>query len=80
MKRENKVPLLLCLPSLERLAEVAEKLDRYQREHHNVGYAFPRELLEDSRPVIAAPDWQELDEMETAREMSRPPKSPRRVV
>jgi len=80
MKRENKVPLLLCLPSLERLAEVAEKLDRYQREHHNVGYAFPWKLLEPSRPVIEAPDFAELDEMETACEMQQPPKSPRRVA
>jgi len=80
MKRENKVPLLLCLPSLERLAEVAGKLDRYQREHHNVGYAFPWKLLEDSKPLIDAMEWVELDEMEAAREMQQPPKSPRRVV
>jgi len=74
-----ETPLLLRLSSLEKLADVVEKLNRYQRAHHRQDFVLPPEFLEPPAHVIDAPDYEELAEMEIQREMKQKPKHQKRV-
>lgn len=71
------VPLLLCLPSLERMAEVVNQLDQYQREHYQSQLKI--DIFDTPRVEINAPDYDELHEIEIEREMRRPPHKPKKV-
>ena len=67
------VPFLLCLPA-EKVMSVTQQLDDYQKKHHGCRFKKPAYLDEEPEPVIIeAPNYQEEQEIDTLKEMSRPP-------
>ena len=54
-------PLLLCLP-LEKLADVVQKLDDYQKKNHQVRYEKPEYI--DNEPVKVYAPMYETDHIE----------------
>lgn len=65
-----------CIPIDERGRAFVD-LAQYQWDKHGLKLELPPEPKQE--PVINAPDYQELEEMEIGRELSQPPHSPERV-
>ena len=64
------VPFLICL-SLDRIANIIQELDDYQKEHYGLRFKRPAYLDEIPEPIINAPDYEYEEEKEIEREMSR---------
>jgi hypothetical protein len=75
---ENKVPFLLCIPK-ERIAGVVQKIDDWQKKYHKVRYKRPYYLTSSEPDIINAPLASEELDMETEREISKPPEHQERV-
>jgi len=65
-------PFLLCLPA-DKVAAVIQKLDDFQRQHHQCRFRIPDYISEDPARIINAPLYQEEYEMEIQKELSEAP-------
>ena len=63
---------LLCIPGKD-IAQVIQRMDDWQKKHHNQRFNRPWYLDEETPPVINAPDYEVEQEMEVQKEMSQPP-------
>lgn len=69
-------PLLYCLPTTDRISEVAQKLDEWQRRYHNRRFILPPDSFE-QKTWYDAPDYEELEEIKLKAELKRAPKRSR---
>ena len=75
---EKQVPFLRCIKP-RKLAAIIQKLDDYQQKHYGVCLEKPLYLERTDPGNIKAPLAREEAEMETLKEMARPPEHQERT-